>query len=61
MLEALGRFTLAWLGRFGDAGSFLCAMLWRRPRFQRTLPLLVAQLYTVRGVFCAVHCVGCGV
>ena len=46
-LQALGTWALNVCEQLGRASCFLFATLGRRPRFIRTFPLLIQQLYAI--------------
>jgi len=46
-LQQLGRYGLTFSQRLGVSGIFLCHVLIRKSRWQRSLPLLIEQLYFV--------------
>lgn len=46
-IRRLGRSSIDYSKRMGYAGVFLWNVLIRRPRFKKTLPLLIEQLYSV--------------
>jgi len=47
VLQSLGRYGLKLCSHFGRATLFLLAVLWHKPRFIRSLPLLIQQLYAI--------------
>jgi phospholipid/cholesterol/gamma-HCH transport system permease protein len=46
-IQKVGQFGIDFCARLGCSGLFLFQVLFRRPRFQRFLPLLVQQLYFI--------------
>lgn len=47
VLQYLGRQGLSLCNHFGRATLFLVATLWHRPRFIRSFPLLIQQIYAI--------------
>lgn len=46
-IQALGRVGITFCERLGVSGLFLIKTLMRRPRFRKTFPLIIQELYSV--------------
>lgn len=47
VITKLGASAVRWLHQVGQSGVFLGAVLWRKPRLARLIPLIIEQLFNV--------------